>query len=207
MGPYSTGAQLSPFSSPQVPPPSQQPPVRTMAPTAPAAAAPPPPSQTHLGPLLQSSPTKDASPSVLCRMGQELVQEIVTRTIELLTFYSRSLQQLKPGSNPDRKTKLEELIRIIEMNFQKLRKVYDAINEMMTDVQLRPVEDFLPIVDIDGTEEDQTATEIVKPISEEQKELIEQIRAKNCYLKEIIDHQRVIIWEINTMLAMRKTMP
>lgn len=34
-------------------------------------------------------------------------------------------------------------------------------------------QDFLPIVDIDGTEEDETATEIVKPISEEQKELIE----------------------------------
>lgn len=47
---------------------------------------------------------------------------------------------MKPGSNPDRKTKLEELIRTIETNFQKLRKVYDAINEMMTDVQPRAVE-------------------------------------------------------------------
>ena len=35
----------------------------------------------------------------------------------------------------------------------------------------------------------------------------QQIRSKNRYLKQIIDQQRIVVWEINTMLAMRKTMP
>lgn len=196
MGPYSTGSQLSPFSSP---PPSQQPSVRPMAPAA-AAAALPPPQQ-------QSSPTRDVSPSSMCRLGQELVQEIVGRTVDLFTFYTRSLQQLKPGSNPDRKTKMDELVRHIEIHFQKLRKVYDAVNEMSADIDSRPVEDLLPIVDIDGSDEVLSSPEPAKPMSEEQRQLIEQIRAKNRYLKEIIDQQRIIIWEINTMLAMRKTVP
>ena len=38
---------------------------------------------------------------------------------------------------------------------------------------------------------------------EEHNELIQQLVVKNKHIKEIIDQMRNIIWEINTMLAMR----
>ena len=38
---------------------------------------------------------------------------------------------------------------------------------------------------------------------EEHNELVQQITIKNRHLKDIIDQMRNIIWEINTMLAMR----
>ena len=38
---------------------------------------------------------------------------------------------------------------------------------------------------------------------DEHNELIQQLVAKNKHIKEIIDQMRNIIWEINTMLAMR----
>ena len=38
---------------------------------------------------------------------------------------------------------------------------------------------------------------------EEHTELVNQLKAKNQHIKELIDQMRNIIWEINTMLAMR----
>ena len=35
--------------------------------------------------------------------------------------------------------------------------------------------------------------------------LLQQVRLKNQHLKEIIDQIRTIIWEINTMITMRRT--
>lgn len=194
MAAFSAGNQLSPFST--APLPSQPMP----RPTAPAAATAAPSSQ-------QTSPIKDLSPATMCRMGQELVQEISTKTVEIFSLYGRAVQQLVTGSNVDRKAKFEEYNRRIEALFQKLRKVYDAVNEMSANAEPRPTEDLLPIIEIDGNEEVFLQPEPTKSTSEEEQELIEQIRAKNHYLKQIIDHQRIIVWEINTMLAMRKTMP
>ena len=45
--------------------------------------------------------------------------------------------------------------------------------------------------------------EAYKLALEEHNELIQQLTAKNRHIKEIIDQMRNIIWEINTMLAMR----
>ena len=39
---------------------------------------------------------------------------------------------------------------------------------------------------------------------EEHNELVQQLTFKNKHLKDIIDQMRNIIWEINTMLAMRQ---
>ena len=45
--------------------------------------------------------------------------------------------------------------------------------------------------------------ETYKIALEEHNELIQQLVAKNRHIKDIIDQMRNIIWEINTMLAMR----
>ncbi len=45
--------------------------------------------------------------------------------------------------------------------------------------------------------------ESYKMALDEHNELIQTLAAKNKHIKEIIDQMRNIIWEINTMLAMR----
>jgi len=37
--------------------------------------------------------------------------------------------------------------------------------------------------------------------------VLQQLQMKNRQLKEIIDQLRTIIWEINTMMTMRRTVP
>ena len=50
---------------------------------------------------------------------------------------------------------------------------------------------------------DKKRGEPYKSALEEHNELIQQLVLKNKHIKEIIDQMRNIIWEINTMLAMR----
>lgn len=40
---------------------------------------------------------------------------------------------------------------------------------------------------------------------QENQELIETVKLKNRQLREIIDRTRIIVWEINTMLSMRRS--
>lgn len=44
-----------------------------------------------------------------------------------------------------------------------------------------------------------------KKALQENRELIETVMLKNKQLREIIDRTRIIIWEINTMLNMRRS--
>lgn len=53
--------------------------------------------------------------------------------------------------------------------------------------------------------EERKNSEAYRQASEECKELMDQVTLKNKHLKEIVDHLRRIIWEINTMLAMRRS--
>lgn len=44
-----------------------------------------------------------------------------------------------------------------------------------------------------------------KKLLQENRELTEAVTLKNKQLREIIDRIRIIIWEINTMLSMRRS--
>jgi mediator of RNA polymerase II transcription subunit 30 len=44
----------------------------------------------------------------------------------------------------------------------------------------------------------------VKQLDKEHQELVDLLQLKNRQIKEVIDNLRSIVWEINTMLAMRK---
>lgn len=57
----------------------------------------------------------------------------------------------------------------------------------------------------DMKSEERKNSEAYRQASEECKDLMEQVAMKNKHLKEIVDHLRRIIWEINTMLAMRRS--
>ncbi|XP_015922967.1 mediator of RNA polymerase II transcription subunit 30 [Parasteatoda tepidariorum] len=149
--------------------------------------------------------------AIICRMGQETVQEILTKTSELFTLLKS--MQLPNGtvqsinSQEEKKLKLQDFLKTISLGFRKLRRIcekcnYNAVTMEYTHIE---VDSLIPLKDeIDSRQEDRKPTDIVKACSLEYQELIELVMLKNRQLKEVIDNLRTFIWDINTMLCMRK---
>jgi len=159
----------------------------------------------------QPQPPRDFNMALLCRIGQETVQEIVAKTTELF----QTLKGLQPpnGTAPsltgqeERKAKMQENMRTIATCFKKLRRIYEKCNENCATMEYTHIEvdSLVPLKDeIDSRQEDKKPTEAVKCLTEEHRELVEQVMLKNRQLKEVIDNLRTFIWDINTMLAVRK---
>ncbi|WAR17293.1 MED30-like protein [Mya arenaria] len=127
------------------------------------------------------SPTKQVNPVSLCKMGQESNQELVTKLLDVF-----------------------RLFKSMQMTFKKLRFIYDKTNQMVPDPDENPEEVLVPLKG-DPLVEKNTNTDAFKLASDEHGQLIEQIQLKNHEMKEVIDKIRTIIWEINTMIVMRKT--
>ena len=73
-------------------------------------------------------------------------------------------------------------------------------------MQYTHIESLVPYKgDVDQKIDDKKNSESYRLACDEHKEIYEQVVLKNRHLKEIIDHLRRIIWEINTMLTMRKS--
>lgn len=66
------------------------------------------------------------------------------------------------------------------------------------------LQSLVPMKDEAKPCEDKKPSETTRCLLEERERLIEQVVMKNRQLKEVLDALRNIIWEINTMLAMRK---
>lgn len=157
---------------------------------------------------------KDFNTALLCRIGQETVQEIVTKTTEL--FQALKVLQLPNGtaqslsSVDDKKNKLQESLKSIGMLFKRLRRIHEKCNEnCAAGMEYTHIEfssqSLIPMKDeMDGRQEERKITESLKYRTEEHKELSEQVVIKNRQLKDIMDNLRSLIWDINTMLAMRK---
>ncbi|CAG0897060.1 unnamed protein product [Cyprideis torosa] len=132
----------------------------------------------------------------------------------------------------DRKTKIQESARTIRHLMKRLRVIYDKIYmECPEDESSVDVMSLIPFHDLnlDGTpntsspssSEDSseyaypfhnpqpavgrdTLSDAHKAALKEHKELSEVLKERNKQLKVLIDHSRTLIWEVNTMLAMRK---
>ncbi|XP_056154514.1 mediator of RNA polymerase II transcription subunit 30-like isoform X3 [Lampris incognitus] len=87
---------------------------------------------------------REISPVFLCRIGQETVQDIVTRTMEI--FQITRATQLPNGVTQsqamyqDRFGKLQEHLRQLALLFRKLRLLYERCVEMTSDLQEGPAE-------------------------------------------------------------------
>lgn len=159
----------------------------------------------------QPQPQRDFNMALLCRIGQETVQEIVGKTTELF----QTLKSLQPpngttqslAGQEERKAKMQENLRTIATCFKKLRRIYEKCNENCATMEYTHIEvdSLVPIKDeMDSRQEDKKPTEAIKYLTEEHRELVEQVMLKNRQLKEVIDNLRTFIWDINTMLALRK---
>ncbi|XP_058453074.1 mediator of RNA polymerase II transcription subunit 30 [Malaya genurostris] len=171
-----------------------------------------PPGQPGSGPVanLQSSNTqqKEFNLLTLCRIGQETVQDIVSRFQEVFGI----LRVIQPpnGTNQgltssnDKKAKVQEQFRTIRLLFKRLRLLYDKCNDnCQQGMEYTHVESLIPLK---GEQEraEPVHTEEYKKALQENRELIEIVMLKNKQLREIIDKIRLTIWEINTMLSMRR---
>lgn len=67
------------------------------------------------------------------------------------------------------------------------------------------IESLIPLKDDSENKLEPTYSDEYKKHLQENRELTEAITLKNKQLREIIDRIRIIIWEINTMLSMRRS--
>ncbi|XP_022661272.1 mediator of RNA polymerase II transcription subunit 30-like isoform X2 [Varroa destructor] len=154
---------------------------------------------------------------VMCRIGQETVQEIVSRAGELFQLL-RTLGPPTGSMNPqastvqeERKVKLNEILKIIQQLFKRLRRVYEicdmncaggefsTLEPDVATIQLVPLED-----ERRKDEEEKKPLDSARQFIEERQMYQEQVYMKNRQIKEIIDMLRSVVCEVNTMLGMRK---
>lgn len=168
---------------------------------------------------IHQSPGQPMNPSIahntyiLCRLGQETVQEIVAKTNDFFSILKITTTSLPNGSiqsvqsSDDRRSRINDILRAINLSFRRLKHICEKINEGTCDIDfVQPfVESLIPLVDsTDRVEEKKKNPEALKRLTEERNELRDQLKRKNGQIKEIIDMLRDITWDINTMLAMRK---
>ncbi|XP_057666986.1 uncharacterized protein LOC130900396 isoform X1 [Diorhabda carinulata] len=160
----------------------------------------------------QQQQSKEFNTASLCRLGQETVQDIVSRTQEVF----QTLKQIQPpngtpqslNASNEKKARVQELLRTIRVLFKRLRLIYEKCNEncQLQGMEYTHIESLIPFKDeLDPKHDEKKNSEAYRLACEESKEVMEQVILKNKQLKEVIDHLRRIIWEINTMLTMRKS--
>lgn len=153
-----------------------------------------------------TSPTKPVNAVSLCKRGQETNQELMNKVLEVFRQF-RQLQ-LPNGANnqqfQEKRAKIEEGLKHLNLSFKMLRVMYDKVNELVPDPD-DPAEEVLISVKGEPCEGKNTNTDAYKHVSEDHQQIVEQIRQRNQQIKEIIDKIRTIMWEINTMIVMRKT--
>ncbi|XP_044765108.1 mediator of RNA polymerase II transcription subunit 30 [Coccinella septempunctata] len=160
----------------------------------------------------QQQQSKEFNTASLCRIGQETVQDIVSRTQEVF----QTLKAMQPpngtsastNTSNEKKVKVQEQLRTIRVLFKRLRLIFERCNEncQIQGMEYTHIESLIPFKDeMDPKHDEKKNTEAYRLACLESKEVMEQVVLKNKQLKEVIDQLRRIIWEINTMLTMRRS--
>lgn len=191
---------------------------------------------------------RDMNLSYLARLGHEFVNEIVAKSQDV--FQLLKSIQLNPLPQDDRKLKLKDHTRAIELQFVRLRKIYERVHEVtgQFDNQIA-MDSLIPFLDDEdengegdreGSDSDEmetgqaplntvdsclakgarslsTITPVVaideemkknnpklRMLQDEYEDLIEMNQLKHRQIKDVIDQMRTMIWDCNTMLAMRR---
>uniref|UniRef100_A0A0A9YWZ3 Mediator of RNA polymerase II transcription subunit 30 n=2 Tax=Lygus hesperus TaxID=30085 RepID=A0A0A9YWZ3_LYGHE len=160
----------------------------------------------------QQQGPKEFNTASLCRYGQETVQDIVSRTQEI--FQTLKVMQPPNGTSQgatmsnDKKNKMQEQLKMIRLLFKRLRVIYEKCTEscQLQGMEYMHIESLIPLKEEwDMKSEEKKTSEQYRVACDESKEVMEQVVVKNRQLKEVIDIMRRIIWEINTMLTMRRS--
>ncbi|XP_075167891.1 mediator complex subunit 30 isoform X2 [Haematobia irritans] len=154
---------------------------------------------------ISQQPHKEINIVQLSRVGQETVQDITSRFQEIFT----ALKVIQPTASRDNGTvkKVQEHFRTIRLLFKRMRLIYERCSDGYPQgMEYTHVESLIPYKD--DTEHrnlEATQCEEYRKALQENQELIDIVKLKNRQLREIIDRTRIIVWEINTMLSMRRS--
>jgi len=154
--------------------------------------------------------------SVVCRIGTETVQEIQWRTQEIFS-YLKGLQMPvgavdKDRQNFEKRQRLQEVLNGITFLFKRLNYCYTKVQEHTSDVDgdagamdYTNIESLIPLKGREDLrlELEKKRGDAYRKEVEEHADLTNQLIEKNRKLKKMIDDMRMLIWEVNTMLAMR----
>lgn len=108
----------------------------------------------------------------------------------------------------EKKVKVQEQLRTIRLLYKRLRLIYEKCNEncQLQGMEYTHIESLIPYRDeLDPKHEEKKNSEAYRLALDEAKDVMDQVVLKNKQLKEVIDHLRRIIWEINTMLMMKRS--
>lgn len=160
------------------------------------------------------SAARDTTPLMYCKIGQATVQEIVNKTHDLFTTL-QSLQlpngaTVTVQSYKEKQDKLKEIVKGITTSFKSLRAVYDRCNQIAASLEHTNPNDYIPMVGDPDNWSDLISSgykERAQHLGEEKKELIEKLEAKNRMLRKVMEQLHQLVWDINTMMAMRHTHP
>lgn len=136
----------------------------------------------------------------LTKLGQETVQDIISRLQEIFA----ALKVIQPTGSREDIT--ENNLRTIRLLFKRLRILYEKCNDGYPQgMEFTQVESLIPYMDEPEVRQEPPQTEEYRKELQENLELKETILLRNRQIREIIDRTRVIIWEVNAMLGMRKS--
>ncbi|XP_067933902.1 mediator of RNA polymerase II transcription subunit 30-like [Watersipora subatra] len=144
-----------------------------------------------------------------CRIGQELVHEIVHKSTEVFQILKATqlFNHLHTNSVAynERKKQLHDNLKIILDYFKQLKHIYATVRDSSSKLNMRPVTELIPFVEEGGGRkaEAEEQSEVYKQVAAEHLSLSQQLRSKNMELKEIIDILRNLQWEINTMMSVK----
>ncbi|XP_058853666.1 mediator of RNA polymerase II transcription subunit 30-like [Acipenser ruthenus] len=172
----------------------------------------PPQSQASLPP--QSNPgssqppqgvLREIPPAILCKIGQETVQDIVSRSMEI--FHLMRATQLPNGVTQshavyqDRFHKLQEHLRQLALLFRKLRLLYEKCAETTAELGETPSE-LIPYLgeEAPGFQVDPCGL----TAQWERQEVFKKVKQKNQEMKLLMDQMRNLLWDVNAMLTLRK---
>ncbi|XP_010898502.1 mediator of RNA polymerase II transcription subunit 30 isoform X2 [Esox lucius] len=125
----------------------------------------------------QQPHARDVNTASLCRIGQETVQDIVLRTMEIFQLL-RNMQlpngvTYHPNTHQDRLGKLQEHLRMLSVLFRKLRLVYDKCNQNCSGLDPVPPEQLIPYVEDDSSKHDEHLAGQTRPAPEDRREVLE----------------------------------
>ncbi|XP_064204487.1 mediator of RNA polymerase II transcription subunit 30 isoform X2 [Anguilla rostrata] len=124
-----------------------------------------------------SQAAREVNTASLCRIGQETVQDIVFRTMEIFQLL-RNMQlpngvTYHPNTHQDRLGKLQEHLRQLSVLFRKLRLVYDKCNENCAGLDPVPTEQLIPYIEEDSSKHDERSANQIRYATEERREVLE----------------------------------
>ncbi|XP_031566939.1 mediator of RNA polymerase II transcription subunit 30-like [Actinia tenebrosa] len=137
--------------------------------------------------------------------GQRTVQDIVDKATELF----RRLQGVKLGSGDvtmrqtqAQNKEIKEHLNALKALFAKLRILYNETKRRVNVPAGESFEDLIPFKDQDKG----VAMEVVNendPLAKEHQALQQTLKKKNEQVQELMEAMRTMIWDINTMIALK----